>query len=135
MKASTEIIVRWSDCDPMGHVNNAVYITYMEQARIEFFRKFFGLKAGKRITPDHFRFIIAENSCRYLKPVYVDQTLTVEINVTEVKNSSFVFGYEMKDKRTGDAVASGRSVQVWFDYKTEKSIPIPEEYRKKLSEE
>ena len=135
MRVSTEIIVRWSDCDSMGHVNNAVYITYMEQARIAFFRKFFELKAEERLTPDHFRFVIAENSCRYVRPAYVDQPLIVETHVTKVKNSSFVFEYEMKDKLTGEAVASGHSVQVWFDYKAGKSVPIPEEYRKKLLEE
>ncbi len=132
MHAQTEITVRWSDCDPMGHVNNAVYITYMEQARIAFFREFMGLKEGERITTKHFRFVIAENACRYLKPATIDQKIIVVITVTEVKNSSFIFGYEMKDKLTGEAIAAGHSVQVWYNYQTGKSEPIPEEFKKKL---
>lgn len=132
MQVSTDITVRWADCDPMGHVNNAVYITYMEQARIAFFRNFFELKDGDRIKPEHFQFVIAENSCRYLKPAFIEQVLTVSIKVTEVKNSSFVFEYEMMDKVTGELIATGRSVQVWYDYQTGKSSPIPEKHKIKL---
>lgn len=132
MQIQTEITVRWADCDPMGHVNNAVYITYMEQARIAFFRKFFKLKPGDRIKPEHFQFVIAENSCRYLKPAFIEQTLSVMIKAQEVKNSSFVFEYEIKDQLTGELIATGRSVQVWYDYQTGKSSPIPEEYKIKL---
>lgn len=133
MKAKTEITIRFADCDPMGHTNNAKYFTYMEQARVTLFKDVFKLEPGKPIVPEHFPFILAEISCRFLKPTYVDETLIIEAKITEIKNSSFLIGYEFKDKKTSDLVATGKSVQVWFDYKSGKSKPIPEDYRNKLT--
>ncbi|MBI4412353.1 MAG: acyl-CoA thioesterase [Deltaproteobacteria bacterium] len=133
MNTTTEIIVRWNDCDPMGHANNAVYFTYFEQARVALFREFFGIKEGKPVLASHFPFIIAEISCKFLKPVHVDERLIVETRVTQVKNSSFIVEYDMIYKQNGEQVATGSSTLVWYDYKTGKSAPIPEEYRKKLT--
>lgn len=134
MQTQTEITVRWNDCDPMGHANNAVYFTYFEQARVVLFREFFGIKKGKPVLAEHFPFIIAEISCKFLKPVYVDERLIVEARVTNVKNSSFVVEYDMTDKLNGEKTATGSSVLVWYDYKTGKPTPIPDEYRKKLTQ-
>lgn len=132
MHTQTEITVYWSDCDPMGHANNAKYFTYMEQGRVDLFRQMFDLQKDKPIDPSHFPFILAEISCRFLKPLYVDETIVVHTRVTEIKNSSFIIEYELKDKITGAVVATGRSAQVWYDYKIGKPIPIPEKYRKIL---
>ena len=116
----------------MGHANNAVYFTYMEQARVVLFRNFFKIREGQPILAEHFPFIIAEISCKFLKPVYVDEQLIIEARITQVKNSSFIIEYEMTDKLTGSKAAVGNSVLVWYDYKTGKSTAIPEKYRKKL---
>ena len=132
MRAQTEITVRWNDCDPMGHVNNAVYFTYFEQARVALFRKFLGIGEGKPLLAEHFPFIMAEVSCKFIKPAYADERLIVEARVTQVKNSSFIVEYNMTDKFTGEKTATGSSVLVWYDYNTGKSKPISEEYRKKL---
>lgn len=129
MKATTHIQIRFADADAMGHTNNAKYFTYMEQARVALFKKVFDLKTGTAINPRHFPFILAEISCRFLAPTYVDQNLIVECQVTEIKNKSFIITYEMKDAGTGGAVATGTSVQVWYDYQAKKAIPIPEKYR------
>ncbi|OGP07682.1 MAG: hypothetical protein A2048_00750 [Deltaproteobacteria bacterium GWA2_45_12] len=132
MKSTTEINVRFSDCDPMGHVNNANYFTYMEQARVVFFKNFYDLPTEGHVGPETFPFILAEISCRFLKPVFVDQNLVVHLRVSEVKNSSFFFEYELKEKSTGDLAATGKSAQVYYDYKIGKPMPLPKEFREKL---
>ena len=129
LESETQIRIRFADCDPMGHVNNAVYFTYMEQARVELFKKVFTLKEGP-IKPEHFPFIIAEISCQFLKPSLFDQTLNVSAEIVEIKNSSFIILYESTDARSGEVVSTGRSVQVWYDYNLQKSRPIPENFRK-----
>lgn len=133
MDAKTEILIRFADCDPMGHTNNAKYFTYMEQARVALFKKIFPLAPGEPLKPSHFPFILAEISCRFLKPTYVEQTLIVSAVIKEIKNSSFKINYEFTNKTGGDKVAEGSSVQVWFDYQTHKSKPIPDEMRKIMS--
>jgi len=132
MKASTEILVRFADCDLLGHTNNASYFTFMEQARLALFGEYLW-NADEAFEPLNFPFIIGEVSCRFLKPSYFNQTLVIELQVTEVKNSSFAIEYVMKDKKTMEPVALAKSIQICFDYKTGKSQPIPEEYRKAFS--
>lgn len=132
MHITTPITIRFADCDAMGHTNNAKYFTYMEQSRVALFRKLLQLKIGDPLQPENFPFILAEISCRFLKPTYVDEKLIVEARVTEIKNSSFFIEYDLLDKTSGDKVATGRSVQVWYDYRVGKSVAIPDEWRKKL---
>lgn len=133
MHAQTEITTYWSDCDPLGHVNNAVYFTYMEQGRVALFKNIFKIPAGKPVEAIHFPFILAEITCRFIKPTYPDNILIVKTKVTELKNSSFFIEYEMINKTTKEIVATGKSVQVWYDYKLGKPSPIPNSFRKIFS--
>ena len=132
MKATTEIIVRFADGDPMGHTNNAKYFTYMEQSRVALFKTLLNLPPDKPLKPEYFPFILAEISCRFLRPTYAENTLAVTAEVKEVKNSSFFIEYEIIDAKTRELVATGKSAQVWYDYQQGKSIPIPDAYRKIL---
>ncbi|MDO8518640.1 MAG: thioesterase family protein [Deltaproteobacteria bacterium] len=125
MRAETQILIRFADCDLLGHTNNAKYFTYMEQARVALFKKIF--------SKPHFPFILAEISCRFLAPTYMDEILIVTATIVSIGNSSFKINYEFTNKDSGVKVADGTSAQVWYDYETHKSKPIPEEMRKKLS--
>lgn len=132
MKATAEIIVRFADCDPMGHTNNAKYFTYMEQARVALFKSIFSVPVDSPLKPEYFPFILAEISCRFLKPTYAENALMVIAEVKEVKNSSFFIEYEIINANTKDVVATGKSAQVWYDYQSGKSTPIPDPFRKIL---
>jgi acyl-CoA thioester hydrolase len=131
IKALAEITVRFSDCDPMGHTNNAVYFSYMEQARVALFKTIIPLQRGM-VKTDQYPFIIAEISCRFLKPTYMEDIIEIEAGITKIKNSSFLLSYEMKCKGKEELVATGKSVQVWYDYCSGKSMPIPDHFRKLL---
>jgi acyl-CoA thioester hydrolase len=113
----------------MGHVNNAIYLTYFEEARMELFRCFFGFAA-----PADFPFIMATASCRFLRPVELkDSPLEVAIGVSHVGRKSFVFQYRIYRFESPEEIfAEGDSVQVYYDYAAESSIEIPADFRVKL---
>jgi acyl-CoA thioester hydrolase len=122
-----ELEVRFRDCDPMGHVNNAVYLTYLEAARFAWWRSTFG-PAGLR---DH-AFIMARVEIDYRKPALPGDRLTVRLRVQSMGTSSFTVAYEVLNTRTRELLAEARSVQVAYDYTAGRSVPMSDELRAKL---
>ena len=121
-----EIEVRFRDCDAMGHVNNAVYLTYLEQARFAYWQSVTGFAGIPRNV------ILARIECDYRTPATLGDRLVVRMRISEVGRSSFTVEYEVSNARTRVLVASARSVQVMYDYQTNCSVPIPEHVRAKL---
>jgi acyl-CoA thioester hydrolase len=124
------IQIRWRDLDALGHVNNAVYLTYFELARLAYIRALLGEGAQidrHTMLPVDFQFILAEVTCHYRTPATLKDQLTVAIWVSQVGRKSFVFEYRLTDEVTGRLVAEGCSTQVWFDYETTESRPVPAE--------
>jgi acyl-CoA thioester hydrolase len=122
-----ELEVLFRDCDPMGHVNNAVYLTYLEAARIAWWRSAFGPQ-GLR---EH-GFIVARVEIDYRTPALPGDRLLVRLRVEDIGRSSFKVGYEILNARTRELVAEAKSVQVAFDYTQRKSVPIADSLRAKL---
>lgn len=123
------LIVRFKDVDALRHTNNAVYFSYLEEARMSYF-KALGYTQEQFLTDCPF--ILAEASCQYKSPSFMGETLDIFCGVTEIKNASFMMEYEIKEQKTQRLVALGKTAQVTFDYKKSKVIPIPEELRKKI---
>lgn len=121
---STTVEVRWRDLDPMGHVNNAVYFTYLEQARSHYLREV-GLLPG---APSGMGFILAEASCQFKAPLELGERVTIHIRVSQLRNSSFIFEYRA-EAEDGRLVATARTVQVCYDYQARRSFPIPDDWR------
>jgi acyl-CoA thioester hydrolase len=119
------IVVRFRDIDAMGHVNNAVYLTYFETARVAYHQTVAGEQS---LDFADFEFILAEVTCSYRSPAYLGETLLVGIRVSSVGRKSFVFEYEMRDGASGRLVAEGSSVQVMYDYRERRSKPVSEEW-------
>ena len=119
--------VRFRDCDPLGHANNAVYLTYLEQARLAHWRALwgFGGAAGATVAPG---VILARAEVDYLKPVRFGDVLEVRIFLAAVGRTSFTYEYEIVDDQ-GGTVARARSVQVMYDYSAGRPVPIPERIR------
>jgi acyl-CoA thioester hydrolase len=122
-----EIEVRFRDCDPMGHVNNAVYFTYLEAARFAWWRHLLGANALK----DH-GFIVARAACDYRAPALPGDRLLVELRVAKVGRSSFTIAYELLNARTRALVAEAETVQVVLDYASGRPMLIPDDLRAKL---
>ena len=122
------IEVRFRDIDALGHVNNAVYFSYMEQARISYMRAL-GLMPERLGEAS---FIIAEATCRFKAPVPYGMPLVVRVRVVEMRGSSFFMDYSIEEQGTRRVMAVGRTANVVYDYAASKSVPIPPEWRAKI---
>lgn len=120
----TQIQLRFADIDLLGHVNNARFASFMEIARVQFFRDV--MKRPINWTEDGL--IVARLETDFLIPVFFQDQLTVETWVSQFGQKSFVVEYRFFVE--GDAgpilKAKGKSVMVAFSYKDNKSIPIPD---------
>jgi acyl-CoA thioester hydrolase len=120
--------VRFRDCDAMGHVNHAVYFTYMEQCRLTFWREVTGTASP------HTRVIIARAECDYRAPAHFGDELEVRLKVGAIGRSSFVLEYEIVPVGGDALVATGKTVLVSYDYAAGESMPLPEAARALLSQ-
>ncbi len=122
--------IRFHDIDAMGHVNNALFLTYFEEGRKAFLHEVFGI-----IDPAQYPFILARISCDYLKPVGLDDSVSLRIWVSDIGTKSFTFVYELFDPENDSYVyAKGTSVIVYYDYDAKKTMPIPDAFKKKILE-
>ncbi len=125
MKFNSKVFVRWADLDAFGHVNNAVYLTYAELARVEWGSKQFAPKQGSSVLVE---MTVAHSEIDYLIPITkhgIDYD--VIIWVESIGNSSFVVAYEIS--RDGVIYAKMRTVQVMIDIEKMKSRPISDTER------
>jgi acyl-CoA thioester hydrolase len=117
--------VRWDDLDGFGHVNNATYLTYMQESRSNFTwysRKEAGLE------PILSQMVVARAEVDFIEPIYDGGfDLDVAIWVSRIGNSSFEMVYEMSSSH--GLHARGRSVQVAVNMDTKKSRPLSDEER------
>ena len=118
MKFTNKQYVRWDDLDAFGHVNNATYLTYAQEARF--------------VWSGMFEMVVARAEVDFIAPIYTgDIYIDVEIWVHKIGNSSFALTYEMKN---GDElVARVKTVQVTVSMDTKKSRPINDAEREFLT--
>lgn len=118
--------IRFGDIDAMGHVNNAVYLSYFEQARIHFFHE---LSDGKWDWNKD-GILVAKNEINYLMPVFLTDKINILVSCTHVGNKSFTVTYEIF--RGTELCAKGLSVLVCFNYVEKATTAVPEVWREKL---
>uniref|UniRef100_A0A8A2VKG4 Acyl-CoA thioesterase n=1 Tax=Haloterrigena alkaliphila TaxID=2816475 RepID=A0A8A2VKG4_9EURY len=119
-----EIDVRLRDVDFMGHVNNAVYATYLEEAREAYFQDVVGVSMTDVGT------VLATLEIDYARPIEADETVTVALTVSELGTSSLHLEYVVR--ADGERAATARTVQVLVDRETGESRPIPDEWRARI---
>jgi acyl-CoA thioester hydrolase len=124
---ATSLEVRWRDLDAMDHVNNAVYFTYLEQARVHYLREL-GLVPD---VPSGIGFILAEVSCRYESPLKLGEHVTIRIRTSKLGRSSFAFQYRIEGE-DGRLAAEARSTQVRYDYENGQSVPLSDAWRRAI---
>ncbi len=131
MKHRTAIQIRFKDVDALGHVNNANHVTYFEYARIQFFDELI----GGEIDWENEGMILAHQQVHYKKPIYLKDEIFVLTWFEKSGTTSFELGYEIVRKEkdgTETICATGSSVQVCYNYKTQLPVPIPERWRAKM---
>lgn len=120
------IEVRYGDLDPQGHLNNAKYLTFMEQARIQYI-KHLGLWDGDTFL--EIGIILADVRVTFLAPIEYTHQVQVGVRVTHLGNKSMEMVYSLRNPQTRQEFASGSTLQVAYDYHTRHTIPIPDKWR------
>jgi acyl-CoA thioester hydrolase len=110
--------VRFRDCDAMGHVNNAVFSTYLEEARI-------GVLGG--LAP----FILARVEIDFRSQLRAGEQIEIGTRCSRIGTKSFDLEHQIRGD--GRVVADARSVLVGYDYEAEQSVPLSDEIRRRLS--
>ena len=122
---STEVQVRWTDLDPLNHVNNSIYIQYFE-----FVRGLYMLKASPTWDWQKDMFLIASVHCDYLKELKIGEPNTkAHVRTSRLGGKSFDLEYAITTQKPGQPItvhAVGKTVQVMFDTKTRTTIAIPD---------
>lgn len=126
-----QIEVRYADIDAQHHVNNAVYFTYMEQARARYFEE---LELWADGSFEELGVILGEASCRYIRPIEYRQPLQVGAATVRLGNKSFDMVHSIQDEDGQVDFAAGRVVLVAYDYGEHRSIRLPDQWRAKLSD-
>ncbi len=127
------IEVRFSDIDAMGHVNNAVYLNYFEQARIAWFN---ALIAGEWNWQTD-GIVLARNEVDYLEPILLNDRVRILTRCEHVGTSSLIVSYEVFRLPKGESqerlCTKGKSILVCFDYSRGVKREVPALWREKLS--
>ena len=117
--------VRWGDVDWFGVVNNAVYFTWFEQARFEYFQTLGLLEEGD------FPFVLGETTARFLRPARAGMVVEIGLRTTRLGHKSLDTEYEVR--HDGQVLATGRATLVYVDDAL-RSRAIPAAARTRLRE-
>lgn len=117
--------IRFADIDVMGHVNNAVYLSYFEQARMNYFHEL--LEGSWDWQKDGI--LLARNEVDYVKPILLHDKINIAVWCDEVGNKSFSMRYQFTNDRSGEVTTTGKSVLVSFNYIEKKTIVVPDSWR------
>jgi acyl-CoA thioester hydrolase len=118
--------VRFRDLDPMGHVNNAVFLTYIESARAAFLQHL-----GAVQTLEDLAIIVARIEIDFRAPVRFGDEVEVSVRVSRFGEKSFDLEHELRV--AGNLVAEAKTVLVTYDYEKRAPVEIPAEWREKLA--
>lgn len=122
---SYDLATRWSDEDNQSVLNNAVYATLLEEARLRYFGDLGQLEDGR------FPFLLAQCTLRYLRPGRAGSPLRVEIATLSLGRSSFEQAYRVSTE-TGAVLCEAEALLVCYDPVTTKSAPMSATLRSAL---
>lgn len=117
--------IRWADLDALNHVNNAVYLSYFEQARIDYFRE--AVNWDWQVVG----MILAKSTIEYFKPLLIRDKAEVWLRVSRLGSKSFEMeNIVVRNSEKGpEIITKCTSVLVTYDYRNEKSVLVPEHVR------
>ncbi len=125
---SCEIPVRWGDMDAYGHVNNAMYMRYLEEARVQLLAKMGAKMDGDGIDP-----VVINVGCTFMRPIVYPDTVRIDCFVSEPGRSSFMTLYKIySESDPSQAVSEGYAKVVWMDHHSGKSVPLPADIRQHI---
>ncbi|MFN2135235.1 MAG: acyl-CoA thioesterase [Candidatus Promineifilaceae bacterium] len=127
----TTVEVAFRDIDAFGHVNNAVFFSYMEYARVKFaIQLFSGTELATESLLD-IPLILVEATCSYRSPALLSEKLVLGVGLSRFGNTSFDLVYRLEGE-DGRLVAIGKTIQVMYNYATGSAFPIPQSIRDRV---
>ncbi len=130
-EAALEVAFR--DIDAFGHVNNAVFFSYMEYVRVKYVKRLF---TGTSLESDNLLdipLILVKATCSYSSPALLNETISLGIGLSRFGNKSFELIYRFLGE-DGRLIAEGQTIQVMFNYKTNSAFQIPNEIKARVKE-
>ena len=121
---TTVVPIRYRDLDPLGHVNHAVHVSYLEAARVDYFEQIVGVDLTAVDTA------IASVDISYRRPITLDAELVVAMQVTEIGTTSLTIDSELTVD--GEPVASATVVMVNYDREEGQAVRIPDGWRRAI---
>lgn len=127
-KYKTPIPIRFSDIDAVGHVNNAIYLTYFEIARLNYWKEIINWNLRENGV------IVGRSEVNYLKPITLDDEIICYVRTTRIGNSSFdMMHLLVRITPNGEEICTtGKTVCISYDYSLNKSVSIPLIEREKM---
>jgi acyl-CoA thioester hydrolase len=122
-----EIHPRFRDTDAMGHLNNAVYVTYLEVGRQIYWQRIDSTNDYQRVP-----FILAHVTIDFRSEALVSEVLVLGIRCEWIGSKSFAFRYEIRERSSRRLVVEASTVQVCYDYAAKKSMPMPPDLARRL---
>jgi acyl-CoA thioester hydrolase len=117
--------VQWGDQDAFGHVNNVVYFRWMESARIEYFRRSgLGTIDNSGVGP-----ILASIKCDFRRQLKFPDTLLISGSILSIGRTSMKMAHRVYSQTQQAIAAEGDSVLVFFDYRSQKPVVVPDQIR------
>jgi len=129
-KHSTPLQIRFSDIDKLNHVNNAVYLNYFETGRVYYF----DTVLGKRHDWNKEGLVVVRNEINYLLPLHLHDRIECLTRCIRIGNKSITVENLILRNKNGkkELVAGGIGVLVCMDYSCGESIPVPDNWKKKI---
>lgn len=116
-----EMEVRWGDLDAFGHVNNAAFLVYAQEARVAWLSSL-----GTRLRDAEMMPVVAAVNCNFRRQLGWPARIAVELSVARVGNSSITIAHRILGSgQSSDTYADGETIMVWVDPASGRSIALP----------
>jgi acyl-CoA thioester hydrolase len=117
----TSVPTRWGDADMLGHINNVIFVRYLESGRLDYLDRVLGLKFKQPLGQG---VLVADMKVSYLSQVHHPATLEVATRVSRIGDTSFDVSANIYDEN-GTAVVASKAVCVWFDFTLNQKQSVP----------
>lgn len=127
---STEIPLYVNHINSAGHLDNALLLTVVTEARVRYFKA----QGYEELNIEGFGMIIADAAVQYKSEAFHGEVMVVEMTPLHFHRKGFDLVYRMSDQASGREVARGKSGMLCFDYGQRKVVPVPEAFVRRVAE-
>jgi len=123
--------IRFNDIDVFGHLNNSIYIQFMDLGKSEYFR---GMLPDGHFDPMAVGLVVANINCDFYSPTRMEEPLEVLTAVASISNKSLVLEQRVVNPASGDVKCRALSVMVSFDPRTGKTEAVSDDWRRRIAD-